>query len=72
MSQHTIIKCDYCGAEKKETNHWFIVYQELSRLIIETSEWDTDINKKKLDACGHQCVQTAVEEFLNQPKLNKE
>lgn len=71
MSQKTIFRCDVCGAEKKEANHWFIGFEverslsEPENLRIEPWEWARAELTYAIHLCGSQCVQKRVQEFLS-------
>lgn len=59
------ISCDICGAEKKQTNHWFVVYDQAGELRV--SGWNS---RNRLRAgsrhlCGQTCLHKLVDEFIS-------
>jgi len=60
------ISCDICGAEKKQTNHWFVAYEQGGELRV--GGWNARFCKKA-DArhlCGQTCLHKLVDEFMAQ------
>ena len=58
------IACDICGAEKKQTNHWFIAMEQAGELRI--SSWSSE-RKGRSGAkhlCGQTCLHRLVDDFL--------
>jgi len=58
------ISCDICGTEKKQTNHWFVAYDQGGELRI--SGWNTR-NRQRPGAkhlCGQTCLHKLVDEFM--------
>jgi len=58
------ISCDICGSEKKQTNHWFVAYDQGGELRI--SGWSS---RNRLRAgtkhlCGQTCLHKLVDEFM--------
>lgn len=58
------ISCDICGAEKKQTNHWFVAYNQAGELRV--SGWNS---RNRLRAgskhlCGQTCMHKLVDEFF--------
>lgn len=58
------ISCDICGAEKKQTNHWFVVTEQGGELRI--SGWSTRIRLRAgtRHLCGQTCLHKMVDEFM--------
>jgi hypothetical protein len=58
------ISCDICGAEKKQTNHWFVAYEQGGELRV--SGWNsrnrTRPGSKHL--CGQTCLHKLVDDFM--------
>lgn len=58
------ISCDYCGTQKRQTNHWFIAYKHAGELRV--SGWNSLYlmcpGTKHL--CGETCVHKLVSEFM--------
>jgi hypothetical protein len=58
------ISCDICGTEKKQTNHWFVAYDQAGELRV--SGWSTR-NRLRQGAkhlCGQTCLHKLVDEFM--------
>lgn len=58
------ISCDICGAEKKQTNHWFVAYTHAGELRV--SGWNA---QRRLRAgtkhlCGQTCLNKLLDEFI--------
>jgi hypothetical protein len=58
------ISCDLCGAQRRETNHWFIAYEQSGELRV--SDWTSQHlhypGTKHL--CGESCLHQLLGEFL--------
>ncbi len=58
------ISCDICGSEKKQTNHWFVAYDQAGELRV--SGWNSR-NRLRPGAkhlCGQTCLHKLVDEFM--------
>ena len=58
------ISCDICGAEKKQTNHWFVAYEQSGELRV--SGWNSR-NRLRPGAkhlCGQTCLHKLVDDFM--------
>lgn len=58
------ISCDICGAEKKQTNHWFVAYEQAGELRV--SGWSSR-NRLKADSkhlCGQACLHKLADDFM--------
>lgn len=58
------ISCDICGSEKRQTNHWFVAYEQAGELRI--SGW-TSRHRMRTDSkhlCGQTCLHKLVDEFM--------
>lgn len=58
------VSCDICGAEKKQTNHWFVAYEQAGELRV--SGWST---RNRLRAgskhlCGQACLHKLADDFM--------
>lgn len=58
------ISCDICGAEKKETNHWFVACETAGELRV--SGWNS---RNRLRAgskhlCGQACLHKLADDFM--------
>ncbi|HEY2861067.1 MAG TPA: hypothetical protein VGJ21_21840 [Terracidiphilus sp.] len=58
------ISCDVCGAEKKQTNHWYVACELAGELRVGgwNSRMRTRAGAKHL--CGQKCLHKLVDEFL--------
>jgi hypothetical protein len=58
------ISCDICGAEKKQTNHWFVAYTHAGELRV--SGWGVQgkIRAASKHLCGQTCLHKLVDEFI--------
>jgi hypothetical protein len=58
------ISCDICGAEKKQTNHWFVAYTHAGELRV--SGWGAQgkIRAGSKHLCGQTCLYKLVDEFI--------
>jgi hypothetical protein len=58
------ISCDICGAEKKQTNHWFVASEQAGELRV--SGW-TSRNRLRAGTkhlCGQTCLHKLMDEFV--------
>ncbi len=58
------ISCDICATEKRQTNHWFVAYEQAGELRI--SGWNSR-HRQRPDAkhlCGQICLHKLVDEFM--------
>jgi hypothetical protein len=58
------ISCDICAAEKRQTNHWFVAYEQGGELRV--SGW-TSRHRLRQDSkhlCGQTCLHKLVDEFM--------
>lgn len=60
--------CDYCGAERGATNHWFMVRWNEGLHILPWTVSLEDSELKLQYACGEQCVTKALNDWLGKPK----
>jgi hypothetical protein len=58
------ISCDICGAEKKQTNHWFVAYTHAGELRV--SGWGVQgrVRAGSKHLCGQTCLHKLVDEFI--------
>jgi hypothetical protein len=58
------ISCDICGTEKKQTNHWFVAYDQGGELRI--SGWSTRnrLRPGSKHLCGQTCLHKLVDDFM--------
>lgn len=58
------ISCDICGAEKKQTNHWFVAWEQAGELRV--SGWSSR-NRMRTGArhlCGQACLHKLADDFM--------
>jgi hypothetical protein len=59
------ISCDICGTEKKQTNHWFVAYDQGGELRV--SGWNS-VNRLRPGSkhlCGQTCLHKLVDDFMD-------
>jgi hypothetical protein len=58
------ISCDICGSEKKQTNHWFVAYDQGGELRV--SGWSTrnKLRPGSKHLCGQTCLHKLVDNFM--------
>jgi hypothetical protein len=58
------ISCDICGTEKKQTNHWFVAYEQGGELRV--SGWSTRnrLRSESKHLCGQTCLHKLVDDFM--------
>jgi hypothetical protein len=58
------ISCDVCGAEKKQTNHWFVACEQAGELRL--SGWNSRMRQRAgtKHLCGQTCLHKLVDEFI--------
>lgn len=58
------ISCDICGAEKKQTNHWFVAYEQGGELRV--SGWNSRnrLRPGSKHLCGQTCLHKLVDDFM--------
>jgi hypothetical protein len=58
------ISCDVCGAEKRQTNHWFVAYTQGGELRL--TGWNASCRMRagSKHLCGQTCVHKLVDEFI--------
>jgi hypothetical protein len=58
------VSCDICGTEKRQTNHWFVAYEQSGELRVSgwTSRRRGHVGSKHL--CGQTCLHKLVDEFM--------
>ena len=58
------ISCDICATEKRQTNHWFVAYEQSGELRV--SGWNSR-RRQRSDSkhlCGQTCLHKLVDEFM--------
>lgn len=58
------ISCDVCGSQRRESNHWFIAYEESGELRI--SNWTSQrlLSPGTKHICGELCTHKLMSDFL--------
>jgi hypothetical protein len=58
------ISCDICGMEKKQTNHWFVAYEQGGELRV--SGWNSRnrLRPGSKHLCGQTCLHKLVDDFM--------
>lgn len=58
------ISCDICAAEKRQTNHWFVAYEQGGELRV--SGWNSRhrLRQEAKHLCGQTCLHKLVDEFM--------
>jgi hypothetical protein len=58
------ISCDICGAEKKQTNHWFVAYTHAGELRVSGWKAAGRMRTGAKHLCGQTCLHKLVDEFI--------
>jgi hypothetical protein len=58
------ISCDICGAEKKQTNHWFVAYEQGGELRVSGWSSRNRLRPGSRHLCGQTCLHKLVDEFM--------
>jgi hypothetical protein len=57
------ISCDICGTEKRQTNHWFVAYEQAGELRV--SAWGAQKRRSSTKhLCGQTCLHKLVDDFM--------
>ncbi len=58
------ISCDICATEKRQTNHWFVAYEQAGELRV--SGWNSRYRLRQgaKHLCGQTCLHKLVDEFM--------
>src|ERR1700690_2184316 len=58
------ISCAICGTEKKQTNHWFVAYDQGGELRV--SGWNSRnrLRPGSKHLCGQTCLHKLVDDFM--------
>jgi hypothetical protein len=57
-----IYTCDVCGTQKKESNHWFVLF---SPFYLSTWTNEAQNVEDAVHICSSQCAHKKLEEFLS-------
>lgn len=58
------ISCDICGTEKKQTNHWFVAYDQGEELRVSGWSSRNRLRPGSKHLCGQTCLHKLVDDFL--------
>jgi hypothetical protein len=58
------ISCDICGTEKKQTNHWFVAYNQGGELRVSGFSANIRLRPRMKHLCGHTCLHKLVDEYI--------
>jgi hypothetical protein len=58
------ISCDVCGAEKQQTNHWFVAYTQGGELRVTGWKANGRMRAGSKHLCGQTCLNKLVDEFV--------
>jgi hypothetical protein len=58
------ISCDICGSEKKQTNHWFVAYNQGGELRVSGWSSRNRLRPGSKHLCGQTCLHKLVDEFM--------
>jgi hypothetical protein len=58
------ISCDICGAEKKQTNHWYVACEQGGEMRL--GGWNSRMRQRSgaKHLCGQTCLHKLVDEFM--------
>jgi len=56
--------CDICGAEKKQTNHWFVAYTQAGELRVSGWSSTNRLRAGSKHLCGQTCLHKLIDEFM--------
>lgn len=58
------ISCDICGNEKKQTNHWFVAYEQNGELRVSGWSSRNRLRPGTRHLCGQTCLHKLVDDFM--------
>ena len=58
------ISCDICGSEKKQTNHWFVAYDQGGELRVSGWSSRNKLRPGSKHLCGQTCLHKLVDTFM--------
>ena len=58
------ISCDICATEKKQTNHWFVAYEQSGELRVSGWQSRSRLRPGAKHLCGQTCLHKLVDEFM--------
>lgn len=58
------ISCDICGAEKRQTNHWFVAYEQSGELRVSGWNSRSRLRPGSKHLCGQTCLHKLADDFM--------
>jgi hypothetical protein len=58
------ISCDICATEKKQTNHWFVAFEQGGELRLSGWSSRNRLRPGMKHLCGQTCLHKLVDEFM--------
>ena len=58
------ISCDICGAEKKQTNHWYVTYDQGGELRVSGLDARNRLRPGAKHLCGQTCLHKLLDDFM--------
>jgi len=58
------ISCDICATEKKQTNHWFVAFEQGGELRVSGWSSRNRLRPGMKHLCGQTCLHKLVDEFM--------
>jgi hypothetical protein len=58
------ISCDICGNEKKQTNHWFVAYEQGGELRVAGWSSRNRLRPGTRHLCGQTCLHKLVDDYM--------
>lgn len=58
------ISCDICGTEKRQTNHWFVAYEQAGELRVSAWGSRNRLRPTTKHLCGQTCLHKLVDDFM--------
>lgn len=58
------ISCDICGSEKKQTNHWFVAYDQGGELRVSGWSSRNRLRPGSKHLCGQTCLHKLLDDFM--------
>ena len=58
------ISCDICGAEKKQTNHWFVASEQSGELRVSGWSSRNRLRAGSKHLCGQTCLHKLMDESV--------
>lgn len=58
------ISCDVCGNEKRQTNHWFVAYEQAGELRVAGWSSRNRLRAGTKHLCGQTCLHKLLDDFM--------